>query len=406
MTAAKKKLERNRRKGAALIYITVSMTTFAAMAMVAVDLGRMQVAKEELQAVADAAARYGVAGVKNRTSGNSAALQNVKRVVAENKVAGMPIIMVDSDDVTVGVWNSSNKTFTPNTDTSVANAVKVALSCQTGRGSGVPVIFGGMFGKQTFDLEANSIAMISFTTSRDSYDYTVPATSNPWLAGMPSGTSANNPNPAGNPDYAGTEYVDDGTTSSTQFTSSYSMPSSGSNPYAYNHASRYQNKMASPIKAGGSGMNVNSISTLTFDSATGGASNGPTCVWSGPDGQTDWVISNYKGNENGKSDIRAPINSLIAVFLDDNNPSTQGTAPTTLDFSSASSRDFTTLSPQLRQTFFIGDGRTSTGEVQRFVVPRGATRLYFGTMDGWEWNNNAGEFYTSLHAVGRVTTVK
>ncbi len=67
-------------------------------------------------------------------------------------------------------------------------------------------------------------------------------------------------------------------------------------------------------------------------------------------------------------------------------------APAGLNFGSEASRNFTTLSPQLKQVFFIGDGRTASNVVQQFVAPVGATRLFLGTMDGIEWNNNTGSF--------------
>ena len=53
------------------------------------------------------------------------------------------------------------------------------------------------------------------------------------------------------------------------------------------------------------------------------------------------------------------------------------------------------MSPQLRQVFFVGDGRTGTGSgtVQQFVVPAGATRLFLASSDGIGANyNNFGSF--------------
>ena len=43
--------------------------------------------------------------------------------------------------------------------------------------------------------------------------------------------------------------------------------------------------------------------------------------------------------------------------------------------------DFTDLSPEIGQVFFIGDGRTSGGTLQNFHAPTGATRLYLGYAD-------------------------
>jgi hypothetical protein len=68
---------------------------------------------------------------------------------------------------------------------------------------------------------------------------------------------------------------------------------------------------------------------------------------------------------------------LIGVFLTDAEPA--GPPPPSLDFTE--NRDFASLSPALAQTFFIGDGRTTSGRPHRFRVPTGATRLYFGFGD-------------------------
>ena len=106
-------------------------------------------------------------------------------------------------------------------------------------------------------------------------------------------------------------------------------------------------------------------------------------------GSLDKIVSHQKGGTLGKSDITAPINSLIGVFLGEGDPA--GLAvPSPLDFSTQAARDYFTLNPTLGQTFFIGNGRTSTGEYHRVIVPKGATRLYFAVMDIYQWNNNSG----------------
>lgn len=86
----------------------------------------------------------------------------------------------------------------------------------------------------------------------------------------------------------------------------------------------------------------------------------------------------------GPSGIR--WNGLVGVFLDDSVPG--GTAPAPLNSGTA----FTTLSPGLRQIFWIGDGLTGTGtgDVQQFFAPPGATRLFLGASDGSGWFNNSG----------------
>jgi hypothetical protein len=70
---------------------------------------------------------------------------------------------------------------------------------------------------------------------------------------------------------------------------------------------------------------------------------------------------------------------LAGVFLDDSEPTDP--APARLNFTGV--EDFSSISPQLGQTFFVGDGRTGTdsGNLQKFNVPAGATRLFLGFHD-------------------------
>jgi hypothetical protein len=174
----------------------------------------------------------------------------------------------------------------------------------------------------------------------------VPATSNPYLAGMPNGTTA---------------------------ASGDSAP--GQSPVLFAGFS--------------SGM------TLTF-SATGTVSFTPAPSGSSPDGDT--VFS--RGAENGISAFNLPLNSLLGVFLDNSQPD-GFTAPAAIDFSTGASLTFSSLSPDLRQIFFIGDGLTGTGggSVQQFIAPAGATRLFLGIPDGTGWNNNGGSFSVTVTAI-------
>jgi hypothetical protein len=93
----------------------------------------------------------------------------------------------------------------------------------------------------------------------------------------------------------------------------------------------------------------------------------------------------------------------MGVFLGSAQPSLTA-PPAALDFSSAASRDFASLSPLLKQVFFIGDGLTSTSSVQQFIVPTGTTRLFLGTMDGFGWFNNSGSFNVTVNGPGAETT--
>jgi hypothetical protein len=108
------------------------------------------------------------------------------------------------------------------------------------------------------------------------------------------------------------------------------------------------------------------------------------------------------GSEHGISNIATPLNSLNGVFLDQGSSSagadnTSGeTVPTGQDYSTQTARDYTTLEPQLNQSFYVGTGQTSSGVQQTIVVPNNAYELFLGTMDGHEWSNNQGGFNATI----------
>ena len=93
----------------------------------------------------------------------------------------------------------------------------------------------------------------------------------------------------------------------------------------------------------------------------------------------------------GISGFIGPPGPLVGVFLSDAVPN--GGAPSGLDFSPAGlGIEFPSLSPQLGQVFYIGDGKTSGGDFQTFIAPAGATRLFFGITDGFAFVGEPGAY--------------
>ena len=126
----------------------------------------------------------------------------------------------------------------------------------------------------------------------------VPGFANPYLAGMPNGTTA----PGGD-----------------------SAPNQ------------------SPLLV--TGLNINQASYLSF-SATGSASYNNSDYY-GPDGGLYLGGFFSRGSENGISGLRVTVSALIGVFLDSQLPTTTP-APNDLNFE-VLTRDFSTLSPELKQ---------------------------------------------------------
>jgi serine/threonine protein kinase len=118
----------------------------------------------------------------------------------------------------------------------------------------------------------------------------------------------------------------------------------------------------------------------------------------GPDGGVTFV-SHSMSHQHGISNLKAPIDSLVGVFLGSDAPNVSD-APPALDFSSsgnvAGGIDYETFTPALKQIFFIGDGKNAAGVVQRVTVPPGATRLALATWDRSGWFNNSGSLEVTV----------
>jgi len=141
------------------------------------------------------------------------------------------------------------------------------------------------------------------------------------------------------------------------------------------------------------GFTAGSGVVLVFSSVTGSVilNDGTGNNANDPDGIGS--ASNIGVNSfGGISGVVAPNAGFLAgVFLGPSEPTDP--APLRLDFTVVGT-SFTSLSPQLDQVFFIGDGLTGdgTGTVQQFNVPVGATRLFLGLVDAPNYHGDPGAY--------------
>jgi hypothetical protein len=390
------------RRGSVMVYLIIALVVILGFCAMAVDLTRTEVAKTELQRVADAAAR---AAVANLYSGNTAAQNAAINVAAQMTVDGVPVTLSATNDIQFINWTSASS-YTVVSSASGANAVRIYARRTTANGNPIPMLFAGVLGKSTIDVWASAIAEL--TTSNSETDY-VGATSNPWLSGESDGTQASEPDPAypttthqwkydvagtyGGTDSSKDAYGDPknepyGTPQQVGFTVNPGDVITVSVPL--NSSNTAENFPTTTPTAYANGDDGGVYATYSDDAATNTSAPG----YSGAGDANS--ATDATGSEHGMSNVATPINSVVGVFLDNSVPDTEGTPPPGLDFSTQAERDYTEIEPQVRQPFYAGNGETSGGTQQIIVVPQGATRFYLGTMDGHEWSNNSGGYNVTI----------
>ena len=140
------------------------------------------------------------------------------------------------------------------------------------------------------------------------------------------------------------------------------------------------------------------VATVTFPRVEGTVKYIGQEVYFGPDGIDEATttrgrfttnIAGYEGISGIRHDARFFF--LVGVFLTDQPPS--GAAPERLNVTGANSQiEFD--APEIGQVFFIGDGQTDSGALQRIGVPETATRLYVGFADAETVNGETTFLYS------------
>lgn len=135
-----------------MFYTTLALVALAAVCVLAVDLGRVQLVKTELRRTSDAAARYAVTGITNGT-----AVSRANHIGAQNTADGEPYTF-PAADVEVGEWNTTSNTFQPGGAS--PNAVRVTARRTAATGNPVPTALAKSFGIDSVDLTVQSVAFI------------------------------------------------------------------------------------------------------------------------------------------------------------------------------------------------------------------------------------------------------
>lgn len=176
-----------------LIWFVILLAALMAFVSLGVDLGRVQLAKTELQRAADAAARYSVTGLSDNTYQTKA-----QTAASANDCLGSAIAL-QGTDIERGTW--ADNVFTAGGTS--PNAIRITARRVASRETAVPLLFAQVLGITGCDVRAVSIAkrdpglisgfigLDSFTVKNNlnSYSYdsstnTSPTGSNHLNAGM------------------------------------------------------------------------------------------------------------------------------------------------------------------------------------------------------------------------------
>src|SRR4051812_21561788 len=175
-----------RRPGSVLPYTVVAFMALLGVCSLALDWGYVQITKTELQRCA-AATAHGYMQYY-AMNGQAYADANGPQLYAAgyNPVAAGSGV---SPTVTVqwGQWVASSNTFNPGNGGGNTTAVKVTASRSTANGNPINLFWASIFGQQSASVTATAIATLS--GGGQTSTVTIPSTANPYLAGMPAGST-------------------------------------------------------------------------------------------------------------------------------------------------------------------------------------------------------------------------
>src|SRR5438046_845885 len=122
-------MRNNRRTGSAILYLLVAFIAVIAGVSLAVDYGRVQLAKTELLQAADAAARAGAGSIP---SGTTAAKNAASATAALNHVANQALVLDPNADIEFGTWAPPDDGFEETDDWTAMDWTTVGDEDMTG----------------------------------------------------------------------------------------------------------------------------------------------------------------------------------------------------------------------------------------------------------------------------------
>lgn len=140
------------RRGSTLILIVTLMVVIVAAAAFAVDFGRMQLVRSQLQTAVDAGALAGSLQLKQDPADVEAARTAARDFISRNRVGFNVTVPAEAMAVEVGGWDADNHTF------DAAAVERNAVSVRATQAN-EPFLFARMFGQTSFSIPRSSVAV-------------------------------------------------------------------------------------------------------------------------------------------------------------------------------------------------------------------------------------------------------
>ncbi|HEX5444460.1 MAG TPA: Tad domain-containing protein [Pirellulales bacterium] len=151
---------RRERRGAVVVLTAFLMVALLGLVALVVDLGYLMLAQTQLQEAADSAA---LAGSAVLAQGPAAARAEAQRFASLNMVGKTPVNIDPIHDVVLGHWDSVAHSFVPLTGADESLADSIQVTCRLEHSGGSPLFFSSLWGTQTANPAAVSLAQSQCT---------------------------------------------------------------------------------------------------------------------------------------------------------------------------------------------------------------------------------------------------
>lgn len=151
---------RSARRGFAILWYSVVFLVLLGFVALAIDIGRVRLAKTELQTAADAAARAAAWHVR---SDRDQARQVALNIAARNLCRGLAVALDPAQDIEFGQWDRATRTFILLQGGALAKADSVRIHTRrlAVRANPIPLIFARVVGLDSVDVQATATGTLT-----------------------------------------------------------------------------------------------------------------------------------------------------------------------------------------------------------------------------------------------------